>query len=331
MEKEREVSPSSTPEVVRKEDITYGDLTRILEEARDIYSTHEGLTFLLGKRQEAIAILMEVAGDKIKGILSTGYPNYQLPDISLPDATTALTKEQFIPIAEIQSHIGTKLDFIKDRNPKEKWPCLHCRAAVEQTPLRSREHGCTSSMTPFALFTAIPDIDLYIVVESFEDAEDIIRTYETAGLNVPENQMQESLKKFPAVLNIDPQFVLKKDIMKALHEIVEGSGDWRKIPLPLLVHHGKPEMKQINHLGLDFAFSMIDHTIPDPELKEVFVQARMQLIQNKGLDTIVNDMKETSSSTELPRRIGRLIEDHPHLEARLRARLAQYATQGTGS
>jgi hypothetical protein len=304
--------------------ITYGDLVRTLERAREIYATREGVAFLLRRRAAAIAALLQLGKDGIRGVLSVGYPNYVLPEIEPHDPRRQHLIDDSLSVVVTEEYVNVRLERARARDRAEAWPCAQCRQARAQTPLRSREDVCASPITPFAFFTALPDLDLYIVVQRWDDAETIIRHYETVGLIVPERQMPRSILDFPSTLNIDPQFVRVGDLRPVLHGIEMGIGDWRRVPLPLLVDHGHPQLGRINHFGLDLVFSMIDEAVPDRELRAALVAARRSLIRRRGVEAIIDDIKETRSASDLPRRIGGLVADHRGLEAQLRARLTRW-------
>jgi len=309
--------------------LNYGDLSRVLRESTNLFSSPEGARYLFEQRDELIGQLEFISRGRIIGIFSSGYPNYvAVPDFKTSPMGDLVITDQFHPVPEILNYVDKTLNNVEDHGAGETWPCPQCHKELGLKGLKANVcEVCGTTPTPFFLYTTIPDIDLYLVLRELQDAEQIISDARRAGIDSPENRMIETISEFPGSIHPDLHIVSNSDFLAGLKRIFSDKDHWVEVVIPVLHYYGSLTPGEI-HLGLDFAFSLFPHLIADDNLRDTFFRARNQFVMNQDLSSIVAQLKETGSNPDLPQRIARLTSRYSTVEEGLRLRLSLYRDVG---
>ncbi|MBN2421675.1 hypothetical protein JXB41_00485 [Candidatus Woesearchaeota archaeon] len=309
-------------------EITYGKIREIILQSLDLYSSVQGIDLILLEQQKQIDRLMEISGDKIQAILSLGYPNWILTPTFWGKLDEGLVLEgEFTPVEEIEKYHQRTLAAIDQHSPDEAYPCIGHYEEASLKTLRPPEcENCTrTGLEPILLFTTIPDIDLFIVVRTKEDAQEIVEQCKEANMNCVEEALAVYLLEFPEKIATDFIYITEEEFRHGLKRLSDSPTEWTSVGINVLKNWGGLLDTYLAGFGLDFMFSLVPHTFADPELARQFIDVRYIVMTAQPVDNIIEQIRNSRYTQGLPHRIGKLVDNYPLIESYLRRRIQAYS------
>lgn len=294
--------------------LRYSDILQTLNHVLSFYEDTRSVKVLMDARHRFADRLLGASKGQVLAIIGSGYPLYML-------------NGPFEPVSSILEYVSDVKASLMACDLSVEWPCIDCHSRSAFTGISRSCPACEFKLHPFRLYTALPDLDFYIVTKDANAFSRVADICFSLGYGSAEKNMVSSILGFPTTLNVDLFLCTQEQFLAGIEAVSICGPLWPGVVMPVTFLHRVLVSGDI-HIGQDLVFSLTSFGQIEPSFSDGLNITVKRWISERGCKLLVQELRNTDKSQVRAVRIGQLLRQHSFLELNLLRRLRKMLETG---